>query len=284
MASSVPQASTAATTLVRVDQLDDLVSYEARQLIVRCSLSQCMWFIYNTGVDTCTGYCCQTSDQAPPQIFGPEIDPGLSPSKIHTVTKLAQWSIHNDAWDCSDDYKIATDYQEIAWVISKCYEAQPKVDRPGRLEPPRHVYKAIRRRSAYTMERDSQRRDPTIGRRADELKHKREDVHDQFENNFLFSEVPCRVSTAVFWSVPSNGYDEFSKAYLAWRKIWHTFVFRTDPERLSVRMKIVKSIIGDAVSKVRMWGNIENDFSLYHYQELTRDDLRYTYDQEPETL
>ncbi|KAI5465764.1 hypothetical protein BGZ63DRAFT_420311 [Mariannaea sp. PMI_226] len=124
------------------------------------------------------------------------------------------------------------------------------------------------------------------------LRHRRHDTVCYFEKNVL-SFCLNIIASCFFWDGIQPGFDALSKGYLAWRAMWYLFVFR-NTEDMSERRKARKDgtgldLIWNAVERklfreVQLWGNIENDWNLYHYQELTAKDLRYLYEQDVDCL
>ncbi|KAH7023496.1 hypothetical protein EDB80DRAFT_886061 [Ilyonectria destructans] len=269
---------------------------EAQQLLRESSLTECMSFIYNTGYGTCTKHCCQVLRNGQlPEMFGPALDPELSPKNIDGSTKISQWFIPNMPRLRSDGYTDAADVQTIVPLISKFWEVKCQDDARGKsiinsltedaAWLPHNILDRISvERFAYANQRAFLLLDPAMVRRERDLRSKRKATHKFWEDNILFSLPPVWLSDMVFWSRPAKGFDELSKAYLAWRKVWYLFVFRPDPKAIPLRIEFFESSLKPIIPFLHLWGNVQNDYNLYHYQELTRKDLRYTYEQEPEAL
>lgn len=114
----------------------------------------------------------------------------------------------------------------------------------------------------------------------------RDHVLTSFET-LVFPCVPPRwLADVVFWDAPLPGFDEISKGYLAWRKIWHRHVFKSSPaaqtcEKMALVEPLIKPLLEGADGPgFQMWGSIQNDYVLYCRGELDKEALEYTYELE----
>ncbi|KPM44414.1 hypothetical protein AK830_g2104 [Neonectria ditissima] len=263
------------------------VSSEAQGLIEKFSLGQCMSFIYNTGYSKCTEHCCGHSISEPHwSMFGPNIDPAESPRGIWPVAKLRQWMISTETGDAAKEAgdsaerisRFISEFSRFEFTKDHTWAADDLAMIP-------HINKDAvpQSRLDYLGELDRQRKDPTVSSKIREIKASREAVESHFATSLFFKLPPAWLADTVFWSRPTKGYDELCKGYLAWRKLWHVYVFRED-EAISCRLENIQGCILPLVPRLRMWGNVQNDYNLYHFQELSRKELRYMYEQEPESL
>ncbi|KAF7551585.1 hypothetical protein G7Z17_g4910 [Cylindrodendrum hubeiense] len=273
------------------------LSEEAKQLLSESSLTQCMSFIYNTGYGTCTEHCCKnitTKTKSLPTMFEPALNPKLSPKNVDNSTKLSQWSILDNTKLGSNRCAHDTDVESIIPLISKFWKVKCQEDAKGKygigiwddnVQLPRHILArpSVEYR-AYIHQRTFQLLDKTMIQQAWVVRLKRDSARRFLEEIVLFSQVPVWFSDTVFWSRPANGFDELSKLYLAWRKVWYSLVFRPNPDHVINRVLTVERKINNIIPYLHLWGDVQNDYNLYHYQELTRKDLRYTYEQEPQAL
>lgn len=269
---------------------------EAKQILRESSVAECMSFIYNTGYGTCTRHCCRVlQDGQRPEMFSPALDPELSPKNIDGSTKISQWFVPNMLRLRSNGHNNAADVQTMVPLISKFLEVKCQDDARGKSImnsltedaawlPPNILYRISAERFAYADQRAFLLLDPAMVQRQCDLKSKRDATHRNLEETVLFSLPPAWFSDMVFWGRPAKGYDELSKAYLAWRKVWYVRVFRPDSKSIPARIEFLESNLKRIIPILHLWGNVQNDYNLYHYQELTRKDLRYTYEQEPEAL
>ncbi|KAK7432071.1 hypothetical protein QQZ08_001361 [Neonectria magnoliae] len=276
------------SSLVNTTFPPHLFSWEARLLLKRSSLTQCMSFIINIGYSPCTEHCCRPPTSEPRrETFGPNIDPALTQEAVGSATKLQQWDLVEGR--VSQD--VGNEGHRFYRLISHFSQSDMTMDmtRPGdewEKRPDIDYRDVPTERLLYFIEYDRQQRDPTVTGRSLELKVKRDVINAHFENNLFFKLPAAWFADNVFWSRPTDGYDELSKMYMAWRKLWYVYVFRTDYQAtgVSTRLENIEDITLPILSQLKMWGNLQNDYNLYHFQELSRVDLRYTYEHEPEGI
>ncbi|KAH7170498.1 hypothetical protein EDB81DRAFT_909062 [Dactylonectria macrodidyma] len=276
------------------------LSDEAKLLLKWCPIDWCMSFIYNTGYIACTEHCCNNNDdetRSPETLFIPHFNPSALPAKrVNASTKLIQWFIPDSTRaPKTDDTKDVVILEDVDEPLSDFWAAKMLDDHRGKdvsdiidmdlsTLPPAQLHQVMALRNEYLRHRMNQTRHPAVADRTGHLTEKRNFTRHFMEKYVLFSLPLAWLADTAFWSRPAKGFDELSKAYLAWRKIWFTFVFRQGAEPISPRLELLESSIQHILPILNLWGDVRNDYNLYHYGELTRRDLRYTYEQEPDAL
>ncbi|KAH7162606.1 hypothetical protein B0J13DRAFT_633615 [Dactylonectria estremocensis] len=285
------------TTSTMPDQYTESLSEEAKLLLKWCPLEWCMSFVYDTGYVACTEHCCNHNGTQREKLFVPRFDLSAQPTKcVNASAKLSQWFIPDNMriprMDGSQDVVVleGIDITLSDYWAAKLLENREGEDLVGIIDldlstVPPHMLAPVSTQCAQLIRRRGEHKyDPTLAQRTRDLTEKRNYTRWFMEKNILLSQPPAWLADTVFWSRPANGFDEVAKAYLAWRKIWFTFVFREGAEPVSARIELLESSIQHILPILHPWGDVRNDYNLYHYGELTRKDLRYTYEQEPEAL
>ncbi|KAF4984030.1 hypothetical protein FZEAL_688 [Fusarium zealandicum] len=116
------------------------------------------------------------------------------------------------------------------------------------------------------------------------VKSKKTECAETFEKSVFLSRSPSLLVSFTLSETTENGYDELQKGYLAWRKIWHALVVKNNPGLAEGDMEIVSSLVHGVLPELRMWGNIQNDFSLYSLGHLNGTDICDLYNLGPNAI